>query len=160
MDSLTAEPFRLAFGNAIVARVSAINTVGPGTASPSSVDNPTICDLPSAQGTATLQLIDSSDRMLQLNWTPLFDSARLDEGEDYAYELFWDGGQGSSYTKLTDCTSTTYTMYGYIPGRIYRFKVRTRYPCGSGPDSNDLIVNADGSTRTIDKDGQPSAKTF
>jgi hypothetical protein len=49
-------------------------------------------------------------------------------------------------------------------GTAYRFKVRTRYPCGSGPDSNELVVNADGSSRSIDdsarQNSQPNDRSF
>ena len=64
--------------------------------------------------------------------------------DDYAYELFWDTGRGSQFTKLRDTLSTSYTVNLISTDTKYRFKVRARNHCGVGPFSDTLAVDIAG----------------
>ena len=91
------------------------------------------------------QLVNRSQQTIAISWGSVFPTITPRSNDnDHAYELFWDAGRGSQFTKLRDTLSTRYTVNLISNDNKYRFKVRARNNCGLGPFSETLGVDIAG----------------
>jgi len=149
MYTLTQGPFNLNVGSEIISRVRAINSVGDGEPSAPSNTNPMMPDLPTQTPSLQLIKINRPAKTLTFSWNSIISNQKLSSNQGFAYEVYWDSGTSGPFYKLTQTRTNQYTLYGYRNDMEYRFKVRSRFPCGAGPDSAELFIDRAGNTRTV-----------
>jgi len=146
MNLLTASPFSLSQGSSIIARVTAINTIGVGATSPDSTVTASAETVPHKPSSPPMRGAATSASQLVVDWAAL--TAPNNGGSAvFSYNLQWDNGSGTISTDLigsaSNFTSLTHTQSaGVTAGGSYKFRYRASNKYGWGPFSDEVSILA------------------
>jgi hypothetical protein len=153
---LRASPYELARGGLVVARLRAVNELGPGLYSPDNTAGAAVETEPDAMPSPTRGAATGTSSV-ELAWTALT-SPEDGLSPVTTYALDWDAGAGSAgpwsslVGEASDYLLTSYVVTaGVSAGTAYRFRLRAANFWGWGEYSSVVVVYAATSP------GQPAA---
>lgn len=136
--TLMAAPYSLPINAVVYARVSATNSVGTSEWSIQSRTSKVVRVFRAPSKMAEPKVTKGGDAStLKITWAKLFDIQQTGGRDVIDYDLHWDAGLGpnSSFRRLIETKDSSYTKTGLDQSRTYRFQVRARNSCSSGPFS-------------------------
>jgi hypothetical protein len=85
-------------------------------------------------------MVKATKTSITLTWEEL-DVEDVGNSKVSVYDLFWDKGTNLVSTPRVEGIKSSLTLDGLTPGRVYKFKVRARNACGSGPFSEVVVFS-------------------
>jgi hypothetical protein len=135
---LVRPPFNLPRGHVVIAKIQALNPAGWGPFSPSNVGATTVANVqPGTPGSLSIQ--STTDHSATIQWTDAL-GATIDVSKEW-YQMQVNTGANGEFIALKDKLGiNSYTADGLIPGKVYKFRVRSINCCGMSAFSKVLVV--------------------